>query len=174
MEIKVQSDETLEEVKIIKNNVFKDQRGKFVKYFYSEINQNLNFNIDEVYYSVNNQGVIRGIHYQSNEEPLEKIITCIDGEILDLIIDMRPDSKEYGKFTSVNLSDKNNLSVYVPKGFGHGFSVLSKTATVQYLQSGNYSPKYELGLNPISLDFNWCVENPIISKKDLKLPTINT
>jgi len=174
MELKFQSDEVLEEVKIIKNNVFTDQRGKFIKYYFSEINQKLKFNIDEAYYSVNNQGVIRGIHYQSNEEPLEKIVTCIDGEILDLIIDMRPDSKEYGKFTSVKLSGKNNLSVYVPKGFGHGFSVLSKTATVQYLQSGNYAPQYELGLNPLSLDFNWCVENPIISEKDLKLPNINT
>ena len=111
--------------------------------------------------------MIRGIHFQKNPHILGKIINCIHGEILDFFIDLRKDSETYGKFSSELLSEENNISLLVPEGFGHGFSVISETATVLYLQSGNYSQDHESGINPLSLDFDWHVDNPTISERDL-------
>ena len=160
------------EVKTIQNSISRDERGYFNKMYFKELSQNLNFFIDEVFYSVNKKNVIRGIHYQNEEEELEKIITCVDGEVLDFFIDLRKSSKNYGKHSSITLSSDNKSSVYIPKGFGHGFSVLSENATVLYLQSGNYNADAERGVNPLSVDFDWQVDVPIMSQRDLSHPDL--
>jgi len=155
-----------QDVKIIKSSKIQDDRGYFLKNFYNELSETLKFEIDEVYYSKNIQNVIRGIHYQSKKSALTKIIKCIDGEILDFFIDLRKNSPTYGEFDSLKISEENNLSIFIPYGFGHGFSTLSKEATVLYLQQGTYDKSQEETINPLSMSFDWKVSNPILSEKD--------
>ena len=170
MENNIHSDEILSNVKIVENLNKIDNRGSFLKFYSNEIKENFNIDVTEVFYSKNKQNVIRGVHFQRPPGDLAKIIKCIDGLILDFFIDLRKDSETFGKFSSIELSSENNLSLYIPKGFGHGFSVLSQTATVLYLQSGEYNTVLEGGINPLSIDFNWRVENPIISERDSSHP----
>jgi dTDP-4-dehydrorhamnose 3,5-epimerase len=162
----IKSHNKFHDVKIINSSKIKDSRGYFLKNFYKELNETLKFEIDEVYYSKNIKNVIRGIHYQRTKAGLNKIIKCIDGEILDFFIDLRKNSPTYGEFDSVRISEENNLSIFIPYGFGHGFSVLSKAATVLYLQQGNYDKSQEETINPLSMGFDWKVSNPILSEKD--------
>lgn len=162
----IRSHNKFHDLKIIKSSKIKDSRGYFLKNFNKELNKIINFQIDEVYYSKNIQNVIRGIHYQRKKSELAKIIKCVDGEILDFFIDLRKKSPTYGKFDSIIISEENNLSIFIPYGFGHGFSVLSKEATVLYLQQGNHDKSEEETINPLSIDFDWKVSNPILSEKD--------
>lgn len=170
MDIKITSDETISDIKLIENKIHFDTRGSLSKIFFQQISESLSFSINEVFYSTNLKNVIRGIHFQNKIEELKKIITCVDGEILDFFIDLRPTSKTFGMYSSVNISSENGLSVYIPEGFGHGFSVLSQSATVLYLQSGNYNILAEEGINPLSIEFDWQVKNPILSTRDLNHP----
>jgi dTDP-4-dehydrorhamnose 3,5-epimerase len=85
---------------------------------------------------------------------------------MDVFIDLRKNSKTYGMFEALKLSSKNNLGILIPEGFGHGYSVLSDSATVLYCQSGNYDADLESGINPLSIEVDWGIENPIISEKD--------
>jgi len=173
MVLKISSNKLLKDVKIIENDKFFDKRGFFTKFFHKEIRESLGFNINEIFYSENYHGVIRGIHYQKKDEKLGKIIKCVTGEVLDFFIDLRKNSKTFGHYSSQVISEENNLSVFVPEGFGHGFSVLSDQATVIYLQSGEYNPKMEGGIHPLSIDFDWEVESPIISDRDNNHPNFN-
>lgn len=170
MEIKIISNKYLDEVKIIENEVFNDNRGFFTKFFHKNLRKVLDFEINEIFYSKNYHGVIRGVHYQKQDKQLGKIIKCVSGEVLDFFIDLRKNSNTYGQYSSQLISERNNLSVFIPKGFGHGFSVLSENATVIYLQSGDYNPKMEGGIHPLSLEFDWKVINPIISERDSNHP----
>lgn len=161
------SSKILNEVKFIRNTLSSDSRGLFSKLYKKEIIAG--FQVSEVFYSHSVKDTIRGVHLQKKPNELKKIITCIEGEILDFFIDLRKGSKTYGVYDSIQLSDKTT-SVYIPKGFGHGFSVLSPTAIVMYIQDGDYNSEYEIGINPLSFEFNWKVENPIISNRDSILP----
>ena len=118
MVLKISSNKLLKDVKIIENDKFYDKRGFFTKFFHKEIREALGFNINEIFYSENHHGVIRGIHYQKKDEKLGKIIKCITGEVLDFFIDLRKNSKTYGHYSSQVVSEENNLSVFVPEGFG--------------------------------------------------------
>ena len=90
---------------------------------------------------------------------------------LDVVIDLRKDSDTFGEIDEFKLTKKEG-SIYIPEGFGHGFSVLSETATILYIQDGEYKSEYEIGVNPLSLDYDWQVEDPIVSDKDSNLPSI--
>tara|TARA_A100000164_G_C21854301_1_gene746672 strand:+ start:599 stop:1144 length:546 start_codon:yes stop_codon:yes gene_type:complete len=159
------------EIKVIKFHSKKDSRGFFTKIYESSEIKNAVGDLDEVYYSTSNKNVIRGIHLQKNPFQLSKLVTCIDGEINDLFIDLRKSSKNYKKFESLKIDSGN--AVIIPYGFGHGFSVLSNIATVMYCQNGVFDEESEIGINPLSLDFDWKVENPIISDKDKNFPNID-
>jgi len=174
MTINLQNDDVFDEIKLFTNKNKEDTRGLFLKSFYKEVRDSLNFTIDEVFHSINKEGVIRGIHFQKNFSPISKIVTCLDGEILDFYIDLRKESHTFGLFSSKILSNESNNSIFIPQGFGHGFSVLSPKATVLYLQSGDYNLAAEGGLNVMSLEFNWNVNNPIISERDRSHPDFDS
>ena len=93
MSLIIKNDNLLKDIKVIENEKFFDERGFFSKIFHKEIKKNLKINIDEIFYSVNKKGVIRGIHYQKKDKQLGKIVGCLDGEILDFFIDLRKDSE---------------------------------------------------------------------------------
>ncbi len=161
----------LNEVKFIRNTLSSDSRGLFSKLYNKEIISG--FQVSEVFYSYSVKNTIRGVHLQKKPNELKKIVTCIEGEVLDFFIDLRKGSKTYGVYDSIKLSDKIT-SVYIPKGFGHGFSVLSQTATVMYIQDGDYNSENEIGINPLSFEFNWKIDKPIISNRDSSLPAFSS
>ena len=163
----------IEDLLIIEPQLFKDDRG----FFYESYNKN---NLDKVINIVfvqdneskSNRGVIRGLHFQAPPFEQTKLVRCISGNILDVAVDLRTSSKTYGKFFSIELSSENNKQLFVPKGFAHGFQVLSETAIVNYKVDNFYNSKSDTGIiwNDKDLSIDWNLEiEPILSVKDLKL-----
>ena len=159
---------------IIKPRIFSDERGHFYEsYKYSDFEKGLikdNFLQDNHSYST--YGVVRGMHFQVSPKQQSKLVRCIKGEIFDCVVDLRRSSKAFGKVFGINLSEENKLMLYVPEGFAHGFSVLSKEAEVSYKVSAEYDPKSEQGIrfDDPDLAIDWKVKNPIVSSKDQILP----
>ena len=163
----------IEDLLIIEPQLFKDDRG----FFYESYNKN---NLDKVINIVfvqdneskSNKGVIRGLHFQAPPFEQTKLVRCVSGNILDVAVDIRKNSKTYGKSFSVELSSENNKQLFVPKGFAHGFQVLSETAIVNYKVDEYYNPDSDSGLiwNDKDLSIDWNLDiKPILSDKDLKL-----
>ena len=163
----------IEDLLIIEPQLFKDDRG----FFYESYNKN-NLDINIVFVQDNEsksyKGVIRGLHFQTPPFEQTKLIRCVCGKILDVVVDLRINSKTYGKFFSIELSSENNKQLFVPKGFAHGFQVLSETAIVNYKVDNFYNPKSDSGIiwNDKNLSIDWNPDlKPILSPKDLKLKT---
>tara|TARA_Y100001958_G_C20976162_1_gene369167 strand:+ start:171 stop:707 length:537 start_codon:yes stop_codon:yes gene_type:complete len=156
-----------EEIKIISGKYLSDSRGTFKKTIFGENLKNLMPNPSEVLSSTSKKNVIRGLHFQNPPHEVSKFITCLHGEINDVFLDIRKTSERYGEHGSIKLNGDDNLAVFIPEGYAHGFSVLSEYAVVVYLQSKDFDEKHDESINPLSLDIDWMVENPIISEKDL-------
>jgi dTDP-4-dehydrorhamnose 3,5-epimerase len=163
---------------IIEPTVFKDSRG----YFFESYNEN-NFKAGGIgiKFVQDNQsksayGVIRGLHYQLDPYAQTKLMRVLSGKILDIAVDIRKGSPTYGKAFSIELSAENNKQLLIPKGFAHGFSVLSETAEVMYKCDAFYHKDAEAGIayNDASLNIDWKIpaDKIIISDKDLVNPTI--
>jgi dTDP-4-dehydrorhamnose 3,5-epimerase len=161
---------------ILEPRVFKDERGYFFesfnqKSFEEQTGQNGMFVQDNQ--SSSSYGVIRGLHFQKGEHAQAKLIRVIEGEILDIAVDLRKESATYGQWVAIELSGDNGKQLYVPRGFAHGFSVLSKTAAVFYKCDNFYHKASEGGIlyNDPDLNIDWQVpmEATIISEKDQEL-----
>ena len=163
----------IEDLLIIEPQLFKDDRG----FFYESYNKK---NLDKIIKiafvqdneSKSKKGVIRGLHFQKPPYAQTKLVRCISGSILDVAVDLRKNSKTYGKSFSIELSSKKNKQLLVPKGFAHGFQVLSEEATVNYKVDNFYNPKSDSGIiwNDKDLSIEWHLDiKPILSAKDLKL-----
>ena len=152
----------------------KDNRGQFVKVFSEEFysEKQLKFSIEEVYYSVSYRNVIRGMHFQLPPKDHDKIVFVSQGKITDVCVDLRKKSKTYGKTFSVKLSSDNNISIFIPKGFAHGFKVDSEMAMVHYLQSSTYSNEHDFGILWNSIPFDWNINEPILSERDSSFITL--
>ena len=167
----------IEDLLIIEPQLFKDERG----FFYESYNKKyLDEFISVVFVQENesksNKGVVRGLHFQIPPFEQNKLVKCINGNILDVTVDLRKNSKTYGKSFSIELSSENNKQLFVPKGFAHGFQVLSENAIVSYKVDNYYNPKSESGIiwNDKDLSIDWNLDlKPILSKKDLKLNSFN-
>ena len=166
----------IKDLLIIEPLLFKDERG----FFYESYNKNnLDKVIDIVFVQDNesksNKGVIRGLHFQLPPFEQTKLVRCISGEILDVAVDLRKSSKTFGKFFKIELSNTNNKQLLIPKGFAHGFQVLSNQAIVNYKVDEYYNPDSESGIiwndKDLSIEWNNDVE-PILSKKDSKLESL--
>ncbi len=161
---------------LIEPEVYYDERGYF---FESYVKKNFDaIGIENQFIQVNNsfskKNVLRGLHFQMRPYEQTKLIRCIFGEIMDVAVDLRKDSPTYGKYINVNLSGDNKNMLYIPKGFAHGFLVLSDFAYVEYLVDNYYSKDHEMGIiwNDKDIGINWPIHNPIISKKDMNWPTL--
>ena len=151
---------------ITKNFFFKDNRGFFSKIAHKEFFLKKNYKIKQQNISFSkNKGTIRGMHYQKNEHKEIKIVTCLNGEIYDVLIDLRKNSKTYKKKFIFKLNNCKK-SLIVPKGFAHGFQTLTDDCFVFYLHTNYYKPKYEVTINPLKLKINWPIKRITISKKD--------
>lgn len=164
------------DVVIIEPKLFRDERGYFCETYKSSDFKAGGIADDFVQdnQSFSTYGVIRGLHFQIAPKAQAKLVRCISGEIYDCIVDIRKDSPTFGKYFGINLSAENKLMLYVPAGFAHGFSTLSKTAEVSYKVSQEYDAKLELGLklDDPEIAIDWKVSNPIISAKDKIFPTL--
>jgi len=161
----------IEDLLIIEPQLFKDERG----FFYESYNKN-SLDINVVFVQDNEsksyKGVIRGLHFQVPPFEQTKLVRCVSGNILDVAVDLRKNSKTYGNFFSINLSSENNKQLFVPKGFAHGFQVLSESAVVNYKVDNYYNPKSDSGIiwNDKDLSIEWNLDlKPNLSVKDLKL-----
>ena len=161
----------IEDLLIIEPQLFKDDRG----FFYESYNKN-NLDINIVFVQDNEsksyKGLIRGLHFQAPPFEQAKLVRCVSGNILDVALDLRTNSKTYGKSFSIELSSKNNKQLFIPKGFAHGFQVLSETAIVNYKVDNFYNSESESGIiwndKDLSIDWNYDIK-PILSEKDLNL-----
>lgn len=166
---------------VIEPNVFADDRGYFFESYNEEkfnkaLGQNINFVQDNESFS--SKGVLRGLHFQKGEFAQAKLVRVIKGEVLDVAIDLRPDSPSFGKYESVVLTGENKKQFFVPRGFAHGFVVLSDTAIFSYKCDNFYNKESEGGLifNDKTLNIDWKLPESecLLSEKDKILPTFET
>jgi len=163
----------IENLLVIEPQLFRDDRG----FFYESYNKKkLDKKIKIVFVQDNEsksiKGVIRGLHFQAPPFEQTKLVSCVSGNILDVAVDLRTNSKTYGKSFSIELSSENNKQLFIPRGFAHGFQVLSETAIVNYKVDNYYNSKSDSGIiwNDKDLSIDWKLNiKPILSKKDLKL-----
>ena len=151
--------------KIIRSNIYNDTRGFLRETYKKKIFKSENFVFDIMSFSKKN--VLRGLHLQI-KKPQAKIITVTQGKIFDVAIDLRKNSKTFGKYVSVIISYKDNFSFYIPKGFAHGFLCLSDYCTVNYKCSDyrNKESEKTLSWNDKFIKIKWPIKKPILSKKD--------
>ena len=151
--------------KIIKTIIYKDKRGFLKETFNNRLFKNKIFPFDIMSFSKKN--VLRGLHMQL-KKPQSKIITVTHGKIFDVAVDLRKNSKTFGKYVSIVISDTDDFSFFIPEGFAHGFLCLSKKCTVNYKCSNYRNAKSErtLSWNDKKLNIKWPIKKPILSKKD--------
>ncbi len=155
----------------IDTDVYHDDRGMFARWFCDKELESIldGQHIVNVNYSKTvNRGSIRGMHFQHPPDTETKIIRCIHGKILDVVVDIRKNSSTFLRHYSVELSENNMRMLYIPKGFAHGFQSLEDNSEVMYLVTNYYSPETESGLNPLDpkLKIKWPLPTADISKKD--------
>ncbi|MBR5303671.1 MAG: dTDP-4-dehydrorhamnose 3,5-epimerase [Candidatus Gastranaerophilales bacterium] len=167
----------IEDVILIKPKVFGDNRGFFMEsYKKSEFFENgitVEFNQDN--HSKSTAQVLRGLHYQAFPYAQAKLVRCSKGRIYDVAVDIRPNSKTFGKYVKVELSQENKQMLFIPEGFAHGFVVLSNEAELLYKASGEYNPLADRGIlwNDKSININWEIDfEPILSEKDKIQPRL--
>ncbi len=166
----------IEGVLILKPRVFTDARGYFFESFSQRDFQRLVGPIDFVQdnESFSSRGVLRGLHFQRPPYTQAKLVRCVHGRVLDVAVDLRAGSPTYGRHVAVELSDENKQQIFVPRGFAHGFAVLSETALFQYKCDNYYAPEAEGGISILdkSLGIDWRIapDEAILSEKDLRHP----
>ncbi len=167
----------LKDCYIIEPTIFNDDRG----YFYEKFNEKkfeeltgLNGHFVQDNISKSSYGVLRGLHLQKAEHAQAKLVSCLEGCVYDVAVDLRENSPTFGKWFGIELSDENKLQFYVPRGFGHGFSVLSETAIFSYKCDNFYNKEAEGGVlwNDPELNIDWKLplDEIILSEKDKTQP----
>lgn len=169
----------IKDLYIIEPKVFKDERGYFMESYnkkdFMEAGLKMVFVQDNE--SKSKKGVLRGLHFQT-KQPQGKLVRVTKGEVYDVAVDLRKDSSTYGQWEGVLLTEENKRQFYVPKGFAHGFLVLSREAVFNYKCTDYYAPQYEGGIiwNDPQIGIKWPIESideVIISQKDKKLKSLN-
>lgn len=170
----------IEGLVVIESTIYKDSRG----YFFESYNQGahaeagLSHTFVQDNQSKSSYGVIRGLHLQSEPHAQTKLVRVLEGAIFDVAVDLRKGSSSYGKWFGLEISDENNLQLLIPKGFAHGFSVLSETATVFYKCDVLYHPESELGIkfDDADLAIDWMIpsDKVCVSEKDKILPSFGS
>lgn len=166
----------IEGLLVYEPRIFGDERGYFFESYNAEIfkNQGIETAFVQDNQSRSTRGVLRGLHYQLPPYAQSKLVRCIHGEVLDVVVDIREGSKTYGKTFSLLLSAENKKQLYIPRGFAHGFAVLSDEAEFFYKCDNYYAKNYEAGIayNDPNLNIDWQLHTSEtkLSDKDLNLP----
>jgi dTDP-4-dehydrorhamnose 3,5-epimerase len=164
---------------LVNNPNFPDDRGIFLEWFNrSKIYEatGFDFEVQQSNVSKSRFGVVRGIHFSTSIIGQAKLVTCLSGEIQDVIVDVNPDSDTFGMWEDVTICEDSSTSVLIGPGMGHAFRCISKTATVAYLLNAGHEPHQELCINPfdpfIGIDWKIDSSNAIMSEKDFKAPNL--
>ena len=168
----------IEGVVVIEPRIFKDERGYFFESFsqreFNEKVMPVNFVQDNE--SMSSYGVMRGLHFQQMPYTQSKLVRCVKGAVLDVAVDIRKGSPTYGQHVAVELTEENHLQFFIPRGFAHGFAVLSETAVFQYKCDNFYAPQADGGIQlrdeSLGIDWKIPVAEAILSEKDLKHPLL--
>lgn len=154
-------------VRITQVKAFSDSRGAFIKFHPGQEFKNT---LNSVALSINpNLGTIRGLHFQVEPFAEEKLITCVQGSIFDVIVDLRPGSKTLGKWASFELSAENTMQAYLPKGIAHGFQTLLPNSIIHYGLGASYSRESSYAIDPFGdLSIDWPLKDFSISDRDAK------
>lgn len=173
------SDTEIQGIKILQPQIFHDERGSF---FESHNNQILKKNGIDVTFVQDNEsyskiGVLRGLHFQTNEHAQAKLIRVISGNILDVAVDLRINSSSFGQYFSIILSSKNKTQLFIPRGFAHGFIALSDNVVTQYKCDNYYNKNAESGIlyNDPSLNIDWKLSKHLlrVNQRDASFLTLN-
>jgi dTDP-4-dehydrorhamnose 3,5-epimerase len=164
-------------VYIIEPELKTDERGYFGRFFCKkELYENgIKFNIVQINRSLNKgKGIIRGMHFQKHPKSEDKIVQCISGAIYDVAVDLRKESKTYGKWVSVELTEENKKMLLIPKGCAHGFQSLAENSEILYYMSEFYFSERESGVryNDSFLNIKWPIDNPFLLERDKNWPFI--
>ncbi len=166
------------EVVIIEPKVFGDDRGYFMESFRKDLFEE---NIKKIDFIQDNEskskkGVLRGLHYQLPPFAQSKLVRVIKGKVLDVAVDIRKNSPTFKKYVAIELSEENKRQLFIPRGFAHGFLVLSKEAIFTYKVDNYYAPKYDRGIRfddlEIDIDWNFPKEEILVSDKDKNAPLL--
>ena len=163
---------------VLQPRVFRDQRGYFFESFsqreFDEKVAPIRFVQDNE--SMSQRGVVRGLHYQRAPYTQTKLVRCVRGAVLDVAVDIRKGSPTYGQHVAVELTEENQLQFFIPKGFAHGFAVLSETAVFEYKCDEFYHPESEAGVSimdpSLGIDWRTPLTEAILSEKDTRLPLL--
>jgi len=160
---------------LIQGKVFEDNRGLFLKTFNKSAFEELGLETDykERYYSKSHKNVIRGMHFQIPPFAHVKIVNVIQGAVLDAVVDIRHKSPTFRKYFTVVLSENDGRFLYIPKGFAHGFKSLKDDTIVEYNQTTEYNNDCDCGIRWDSLGFDWELDNPVMSERDMSFPMLN-
>lgn len=166
----------LKDCYILEPDKFGDERGYYSPFFIEENNIKENINMKGVVQgarSMSGKGIVRGLHFQKDPLAQSKLVECLRGEVLDVVVDIRKDSPTYMKWTSVHLTPENGRQLFIPRGFAHGFVSLKDNTLFQYLVDSDYSPSHEDGIlwNDPEINIDWQfdkydISNPLLSEKD--------
>ncbi|MBQ9230728.1 MAG: dTDP-4-dehydrorhamnose 3,5-epimerase family protein [Prevotella sp.] len=159
---------------ILQTNNFQDNRGGFQKLFNFDFfkENGLDCEFKELYYSVNKKNVVRGMHFQLPPFDHTKVVYVSNGRIKDVVVDIRKNSATYGQSFNIELDDQKGQYLYIPKGFAHGFKTLEDGSIVNYAQTSCYDREHDCGIDAMSVGFDWGLENPIRSGRDLTFPSL--
>jgi dTDP-4-dehydrorhamnose 3,5-epimerase len=171
--------QSIEDVLLIKPKVFGDERGYFVETFRQDkFEQEIGYKVEFIQdnESKSTKGVLRGLHFQLPPYAQSKLVRVIEGKVLDVAVDIRQGSSTYGQYVTAVLSSENKHQLFVPRGFAHGFVVLSDTAIFSYKVDNYYSPENDRGLafddEQLSIDWKLPIEQLQLSDKDQKQPKL--
>jgi dTDP-4-dehydrorhamnose 3,5-epimerase len=166
---------SIPDVKLVKPRFFPDARGFFMQTYHYEQYRDAGIDVRFVQdnWSRSTKGVLRGLHYQL-KNPQDKLVSVIRGEVFDVAVDIRRGSPTFGKWVGAVLSEENHHQLFVPKGFSHGFCVLSDEVDFIYKCSDFYTPGDEYGIcwNDPDIGINWPMENVILAGKDCQAPLL--
>lgn len=153
---------------------FADNRGELIKpysmAFFNNFEKNINLNFKETWFTKSHKGVIRAMHIQVGVSACQKLVSVIQGAVLDVVLDLRKDSSTFGEWFEFELNDTNNNALYIPKGCAHGYKVLEENSITMYMATELNVPKDDLGIRWNSFGYDWKIEAPILSIKDANLP----
>jgi dTDP-4-dehydrorhamnose 3,5-epimerase len=165
------------DVYVLEPSVFGDDRGYFLESFnLQEFEENIGpIKFIQDNESKSSKGVLRGLHFQKPPFEQAKLVRCTAGRILDICIDIRKGSPTYGKHLAIELSGENKTQLFIPRGFAHGFAVLSESAVFAYKVDNNYAPKYDAGIRyddkDLNIDWGFSSGPHQLSEKDKDLPS---
>ena len=165
---------SIPDILLIEPKVFRDERGFFFESFNQAVFEketNLSPIFVQENHSRSNKGVLRGLHYQLPPKAQDKLVRVVKGEIFDVVVDIRKGSSTFGKWIGETLAEKSKEQIWIPKGFAHGFVVLSEIAEVIYKTTDYYAPQFERCIRwddpKLSIDWNFNEEDLLLSKKDI-------